>query len=180
VKLPWAVDQAVSVYTAAKTPVTGMVLQARAGISLGPDIYASLPESMTRRPKNDWEAAEQASYFLALATRRALRNDELATIALEQALDQAEAERASLTDESSSLCRVAGIGCGSSQVVQLLDNARHRVEASGLNIEDQKRVSAILKSNKTWFLVRKYTPWVALGLMGVGIGLRYGVGKRGG
>lgn len=148
-----------------------MLLSARNKISIGPDIYQKLDPRMVVAPENLNVAFEQAVYFVALAARRALRESnvpayETLMTGLEDIVTRAEAEYGN----TSWMCTISGWGCASGGAAEVLGQALQIVELSGLNVDDEVQISAILAGNKRAVQIKQAVPVIAAVAVGAVIG----------
>lgn len=149
-----------------------MVLAAKTGTSLGPSIYDEIPARMTTAPGDVTEAYEQATYFVALAIRRALREgNSAAADALQADLDQLLVEGDAVRDETGWMCSTLGVGCPRGGSAPVLQDAIEAVETSGLGQDDVVQISTILASNRRSFLVWQAVPVVVAVGLGATVGL---------
>lgn len=149
-----------------------MVLAAQAGTSVGPSFYDGLDSRMTRPPKSVSEAYEQATYFVALAARRAMREGESGASNLLLAdLDQFLAEGEVVSGEVNWLCQWTGVGCPRGGATRVLADAIDAVEESGLNADDTLQITTYLKSNRRSLLVQRAVPVAAVLGISVAVGL---------
>lgn len=143
-----------------------MVLAAQKRLSTGSTAYAELEPRMTRAPTDVLVAYEQASYFLALGARRAQREGETtAQTALLNELTLLLADAADLKERVSAICLYTGTFCPSKGSAQVLSDAADAIEASGLNVDDAARITAILRGNARSVQLKKLLP--VIGLIGI-------------
>lgn len=149
-----------------------MVLAAQAGTSIGPSIYDELPSRLTRAPKSVSAAYEQATYFVALAARRAMREGETASSNLLMAdLDQLLAEGEVVSGEVNLFCQLTGFGCPRGGAGRVLADAIDAIEDSGLNTDDTLQITTYLKANRRSLIVQRAIPIAAVIGVGVAAGL---------
>lgn len=143
-----------------------MVMSARAGVSIGPDVYDQMDSRMTHMPKNVMVAYEQALYFVALAARRAMRNNEPAVSALLRSLDSLQADADAVSAKVNWICTTTGVACPSGGSANVLQQAIDAVEHSGINLDDRTQICAVLKANRRAVQFRQVLP--VLAAVGVG------------
>ena len=149
-----------------------MVLAARAGTSIGPSIYDELPSRLTRAPKSVSAAYEQATYFVALGARRAMREGETtATNLLLADLDQLLAEGEVVSQEVNFFCQLTGFGCPRGGAGRVLADAIDAIEDSGLNADDVLQITTYLKANRRALIVQRAVPIAAVLGVSVAAGL---------
>lgn len=167
----WPVDVATS-WLADDT----MVMAAMAGTSVGPSVYDELDRRMTRAPRGVPEAYEQATYFVALGARRAMREgNEAAADVLLSELDGLLAEGESVRGEVGWTCSITGYGCPRGGSVRVLGDAIRAVDESGLNPDDALQLRSFLVRNRNSLIVRRAIPVVAVlaGSIALGSWLRH-------
>lgn len=146
-----------------------MLLGARSGSSLGPEVYDSLDSRMTSAPLSLMVAYEQSIYFLSLALRRAMR-ERTPTASLEAALNAIVVEADQAHEDISWLCGLTGFGCPIRGTVGILDETIDAIESAGLPQDDEVQITSILKRNKLIVQVKEVAP-VVVAFVSVGIGL---------
>lgn len=152
-----------------------MVSSARANLSVGSSAYDELPQNMTEAPGTILKAYEQATYFVALGARRAMReNNAAASDYLLTELDRLLDEEEAVQDETNWLCSLVGVGCPKGGSGKVLQEAIEVVEDSGLNPDDMVQITSILSSNRRSFLIKQAIPAV----VAVGAGVALGVWWR--
>jgi hypothetical protein len=151
--------------------MTSMVLAARTGVSVGTSAYDTLDARMVQAPSNVLVAYEQATYFIALAARRALREDETAAAtALQSALSAVAAESDAVSAKVNWFCRTIGVACPRGGSVRVLREAAEAIELSGLNVDDRTQIVNILDSNRRALQLKQAVPLIVT----AGVGLAFG------
>ena len=140
-----------------------MIFAAQSGTSIGPSAYDELPSRMVRAPKSVSAAYEQATYFVALAARRAMREGESASVNMLLAdLDQLLAEGEVVSQEVNLICQLTGVGCPRGGAGRVLSDAIEAIEDSGMNTDDILQINTYLKANRRALLVQRAIPIAAV------------------
>lgn len=154
-----------------------MLLAAKSGASLSSAIYSQLDPRMTSAPADLMVAYEQAIYFVALAARRAMR-EQVNTDGIFRDLAQIEAEAEAARAEVTWLCTMTGVNCPSGGAGGVLQDAIDAVERSGLGSDDVVQITSILNSNMWYFQLKRAAPVAAAALLGVGVGVWWWRSRR--
>jgi hypothetical protein len=152
-----------------------MVVSAKAGVSVGPSAYDTIPSSLLRAPRNLLAAYDQATYYVALGARRAMREGETqAANALLSDLDQLVAEGTTIEGDVGWVCSTLGVGCPRGGSARVLADAIDAVDSSGLNAGDTVEIRSRLVGNRRELQLRQALPVVAA----IGAGVAFGMWWR--
>lgn len=164
--LAWAADKM------AKGPLSWiaddtMVGLAQRGVGVEPNVYASLEPRMTKTPDDLMVAYEQASYFVAIALRRAIwladeGNDSGSIPFLSAELTVLSDEAAEAGRKAGFICRSTGLWCPARGSVGVLSDAISVIEDAGLPAEERVQLTAPLKKSRRKVQIRQAVPWVVL------------------
>lgn len=140
-----------------------MSLAAKAGVSVGPEVFNTLNPVMTKAPSDLMVAYSQAVYFISLAARRAMRNRETDVASrLLAALNQVEMAGEAAFREANTLCTTTGLFCPGQGGGAVLGDAIEAIESSGLNPDDMITITSILKANKRAYQFLQALPYLAV------------------
>ena len=134
-------------------------LLSRLGVSAGPEIYASVPESMRQAPTSRSAAYEQAIYWLSIAARRA-------------DYESLEEDQDALFNHASKL----SYQFGEESSLAVLAEARDAIEATQLPQSDKDEITGALNENWWGALGRTTIKWGVM--LGVGGGFAYWLYRR--
>jgi hypothetical protein len=154
-----------------------MYYAAMAGSGIGADAYDEVPLRMSRPPKDQMEAYEQAVFFVALATRRAIQLEDEGVIShgvkapLQQELSRLGAEGAAAKSDTNILCATTGYWCPVRGSGQVLADTIEIIEGSGLPDQERVRMTTILRKSKQAVMLRQALPWLALAGVGGAVGI---------
>ena len=150
------------------------VALATAGTSADTSVYDDLDKRLLTPPRDAVTAYEQAAYFLAIGARRAdYEGNKAAQTKLYEAMKASTYERAA---DIGWICSTTGYGCKGSGRVAILQNAIDQIKTSGLNQDDQVRLTTYLGALKRGAMIRSAI--LPLLLVGGGMGIGYWWMKR--
>jgi len=150
---PWMADDA-------------MVLAAQSGQGIGPEAYNNIPMRIRAPPPSLLVAYEQAAYYIALALRRAIdNNNSFAQSYLSEQLAAVLADGEAQAEGSSAFCRTVGGGfptCRMRGSYAVLGKANEAIRLSSLEIDDGDAIRFFIKRIRLIIVVRTTAPVVGL------------------
>lgn len=136
-------------------------------VGVSTSVYANLDPRMTRTPANAMVAYEQAAYFVALATRRAINMGATgAKTYLSSSLRQILADGEAAADRTNFVCRTTGYLCPVRGALTALNAAIEAISESTLPQDEVLRILPILRRSRRMLLLRLALPWAGLIALG--------------
>jgi len=145
-----------------------MYYAAQTGAGIGPEVYTAIPDRMNRAPKDQIEAYAQASYFVALAARRAAQLEDEGTLApgakafLQARLAELAQESKLAQADTNFVCANTGYWCPVRGAGTVLRDTIQVIEDSGLPDQERVRMTTILRKSRTAVLLKQAVPWLIL------------------
>ena len=154
-----------------------MYYAAMSGAGIGPEAYDEIPDRMAKAPKDMMEAYEQATYFVALAARRAAdMEDESTKIFLQAQLQQLSKEGTAAQEGTNFICSKTGYWCPVRGSGRVLADTIQIIEDSSLPDEERVMMTTILRKSRRAVMIRQAIPWVIA--LGLGAGTYYWYSQR--